>query len=290
VTEDEWVNATAPMPMLEFLRASGRVSDRKLRLFDVACCRRVWHLLTDERSRQAVDAAEKLADNLLSRRRLLAARAAAQEAFREAKFEEYRAEAEAQFCYTISYCKVCATLYAAAAARVVVAARAGQTIGLLDAYKQSELRRRPHGDRGKGCYYWAAAAARSAERVRQFRAEGMADDAIPPHDAFLRAQDKHDDAERREHSAQVDLLRDIIGPLPFRPVTINPDVLAWNDRLVLRLAQAIYGERRWTDMPVMADALLDAGCDNEDMLGHCREQRAGHTKGCWVIDLLLGKS
>jgi hypothetical protein len=83
-------------------------------------------------------------------------------------------------------------------------------------------------------------------------------------------------------------LRDIFGPLPFRPVTISPSVLAWNDRLVIRLAQAIYDERRWGDMPILGDALLDAGCDNDEVVAHCR---AGgeHVRGCWVIDLLLDK-
>jgi hypothetical protein len=71
-------------------------------------------------------------------------------------------------------------------------------------------------------------------------------------------------------------------------VTVHPDVLAWNDRLVVRLVQAIYEEKRWGDMPILGDALLDAGCDNDEMLAHCR---AGgeHVRGCWVVDVLLGK-
>jgi hypothetical protein len=64
---------------------------------------------------------------------------------------------------------------------------------------------------------------------------------------------------------QAAVLRDISGPLLFRPVTISPDVLAWNDRLVVRLAQAIYDERRWGEMPLLGDALQDAGCDNEEV-------------------------
>jgi hypothetical protein len=84
-------------------------------------------------------------------------------------------------------------------------------------------------------------------------------------------------------------LHDIFGPLPFRPVTIHPGILAWNDWLVVRLAGAIYEERRWWDMPILGDALLDAGCDNEEVLAHCW---AGgeHIRGCWVVDLCLGKS
>jgi hypothetical protein len=92
-------------------------------------------------------------------------------------------------------------------------------------------------------------------------------------------------AERR---AQCQLLLDIFGSLPFRPVTIDPSVLAWNDGLVPRLAQAIYEERRWGDMPVLGDALLHVGCDSDEVVAHCR---AGgeHVRGCWVLDLCLGK-
>jgi hypothetical protein len=95
-------------------------------------------------------------------------------------------------------------------------------------------------------------------------------------------------ARHRERCNQSDLLRDIFGN-PFRPtLTIAPLWLGWNDRTVLRLAQAIYDERAFDRMPILADALEDAGCDNVDILSHCRD--AGpHVRGCWVLDLLLGK-
>ena len=91
-----------------------------------------------------------------------------------------------------------------------------------------------------------------------------------------------------EIAAKCHLLRDIFGPLPFRPVTIDASVLAWNDRTVVRLAQGIDDERAFHRMGVLADALLDAGCDNEDVLSHCRQQ-GGHVRGCFVLDLLLNK-
>jgi hypothetical protein len=84
------------------------------------------------------------------------------------------------------------------------------------------------------------------------------------------------------------ILRDIFGPLPFYPVTISPAVLAWSDKTVTRIAEAIYDERAFDRMPILADALEDAGCTEQTILDHCRGGGL-HVRGCWVLDLLLGK-
>jgi hypothetical protein len=84
---------------------------------------------------------------------------------------------------------------------------------------------------------------------------------------------------------QCELIRDIFGN-PFRPVTLDP---SWLTSTVLALANGIYAERAFDRMPILADALQDAGCGNEDILNHCR-QPGEHVRGCWVVDLLTGRS
>jgi hypothetical protein len=84
--------------------------------------------------------------------------------------------------------------------------------------------------------------------------------------------------------AQAALFREILGN-PFRPVTADP---AWLTSTVVSLAQAIYADRAFDRLPILADALEDAGCTNADLLKHCR-QAGGHARGCWAVDRLLGK-
>jgi hypothetical protein len=90
-----------------------------------------------------------------------------------------------------------------------------------------------------------------------------------------------------EAAAHCALLREVIGN-PFRPVRPNPSWLSWNDGVAVKLARVIYEERRFADLPILADALEDAGCTDADILGHCRSG-GEHVRGCWVVDLLLGK-
>jgi hypothetical protein len=95
----------------------------------------------------------------------------------------------------------------------------------------------------------------------------------------------HDDEAGRE--AERRLLHEILGN-PFRPVKLSPGWLAGNGRCVPLLAQAIYDERRFQDLPILGDALEDAGCTEKAIFSHCR-QPGEHVRGCWVLDLLLGK-
>jgi hypothetical protein len=79
-------------------------------------------------------------------------------------------------------------------------------------------------------------------------------------------------------------IRDVFGN-PFRPVTFSPD---WHTDTAVTLARQMYESREFSAMPILADALQDAGCDNEDILSHCRGD-GPHVRGCWVVDLVLGK-
>jgi hypothetical protein len=94
--------------------------------------------------------------------------------------------------------------------------------------------------------------------------------------------------EGAEYAAQASLLRCIVGN-PSLPVTLASSWLSWNSGVIRSIAQAIYDERRFSDLPVLADALEEAGCDNAVILGHCRSG-GDHFRGCWVLDLCLGKS
>jgi len=89
-----------------------------------------------------------------------------------------------------------------------------------------------------------------------------------------------------EALAQRSLLRCICGPLLVKPIVLNP---SWLTPTVVSLATAIYDDRAFDRMPILADALEDAGCDNQDILKHCRSGQE-HVRGCWVVDLVLGKS
>lgn len=65
--------------------------------------------------------------------------------------------------------------------------------------------------------------------------------------------------------------------------------LEWNGGPVRRIAQNIYDKRTFVDMPILADCLEEAACEDENILNHCRVPSAPHVRGCWVLDLLLGK-
>jgi hypothetical protein len=205
MTEEEWLTCTDPQKMLKSLGDNAR--DRKLRLFACGCCRLIWPLLTDLRSRELLGVTERAAD------------------------------------------------------------------GLADTEEWQEAKRR-HQHVYVGAAFAVTAAAQISGRLA---AESM---LISLRESLLRA------GRWRLCKPEV-VLRDIFGN-PFRSVSLDATWLTWNGGTVPLLAQTIYDDGRFQDLPILADALEEAGCTNADILDHCR--RPGeHVRGCWVIDLLLGK-
>jgi FHA domain-containing protein len=84
-----------------------------------------------------------------------------------------------------------------------------------------------------------------------------------------------------------DLIRDALGDFFFRP-TVPPEWRIWGDHVIERIAQSVYDERRFDEMPILADALEDAGCEDRDLLDHCRNGKL-HARGCWALDAILQK-
>ena len=240
MTEAEWLAATDPAPILAFLRDRGGAGERKLRLFAVACCRRVWDWLSDERSQRAVRVAEWYAEQAVGSDVLLSAAADAETASREvcldSRYDPYDS----------------ATWKAAYAAWRVCGDTPEEASG-------------------------GAAGALACVTAAHTWDEGH------PHESLdlLKAEDA-------ERGVNCRFLRCLFGN-PFRPApSLAPSVLAWNSGTVPKLAAAIYEERAFDRLPVLADALEDAGCADADILGHCRGG-GEHVRGCWVIDLVLGK-
>jgi hypothetical protein len=221
MTEEEWLGRTDFEAFEDMWAVVCDGSDRKLRLFAVAICRQFWDLFRDERSRAAVEMAERYADGLAT--------------------EDERIKA----CLTSNSPEVLTD---------------GPTI--------------PDDHLGAAQYYAAEAATNAA----------MAIDDLPNSPVCaLMALDTLGDDDARPRA--IEWLRDIFGN-PFRPVAFDP---AWRTADVMLLARGIYEERAFDRMPILADALQDVGCDSDEILGHLRDPHAGHVRGCWALDLVLGK-
>jgi len=100
--------------------------------------------------------------------------------------------------------------------------------------------------------------------------------------------DSYSESRRSERAAQASLLRDLFNH-PSHPVSIAASYLAWNDETIPKIAWTIYQESRFEDLPILADALEEAGCFNAQLLDHLRGP-GPHVRGCWALDLILGKS
>ncbi|HVK15808.1 MAG TPA: hypothetical protein VM533_02605 [Fimbriiglobus sp.] len=225
--EAAWLNCRAPIDGLPVVAKTA--SPRRLRLFAVACVRRVEDLCPAELAgpvRAAVEQAELFSDGKLTRTQLRQAR----EQFDAGYFSDEMTEGE---------------VYAGDA---VYAALESKLDRVLD-----------------------------APLLVEYTVPGLAhDQGLPPTDPHRRAA---------ELAVQVRLMHDVFGN-PFRPVTFDS---AWRTSTAVGLARTMYESRDFAAMPILADALEEAGCNSADVLAHCRGD-GSHVRGCWVVDLVLGKT
>jgi hypothetical protein len=277
MTEHEWLVCNDPEPMLEFLR--GKTSDRKLRLFACACCRHAAYILDNEWKR--IVNQEQRSDRV---------------AWPSRVFHWLGSKTRPPWPDKglLEWSKKEADLACRAADLAEQVADGQKDLAELRALLSS-----PGDDEMEGCYADgpdAAWAAKSSAYRARWCAHYCSPSSYPPGAAY-RSPSKPD--HDREQAAQAHLLRDVFGN-PFHPAAVES---IWLTAEVISVAQTIYAERAFDHLPLLAAALERAGCHNQEILCHCREpglsfQRAEHAaslqtmphvRGCWVLDLMLGK-
>jgi hypothetical protein len=257
MTEEEWATCTDPVKMLEFIVKRGTATERKARLFVAACCRRIWHLATDDRARAAVEVGERFADGVASEQVCEAAARVAIEA---------RKEASSRVGDLASASGWGPNARAAEALRLALNTCDCAATGPYRPGPASKLAFLPY-------------IAPMASLAVSYANGGAGVEEV---------------GDQAEQAGQVVLLRDIFGN-PFRPFpAIDPVWLNWQGGIVKNLAEAAYENRSLPDgtldrdrLAVLADALEEAGCTDADLLDHLREP-GPHVRGCWVLDLILG--
>lgn len=134
----------------------------------------------------------------------------------------------------------------------------------------------------------ASRSRRSPDRKRQAAARAAAHAAFPRNGWISACNAVSESVEAGKRAAMwpqiCAILRDVFGN-PFRPIILEPQ---WRTSTVRQLAEGIYAERAFDRLQVMADALEEAGCTDASILEHCRGP-GPHVRGCFVLDLLLGK-
>jgi hypothetical protein len=249
MTEAEWLLWNHPEPLIDFLDLHGRAGDRKLTLLGLGCC----HLVEDRIQNAACRAAIAATGALLER--------TVTEQEHRILFERAAAAYRDCFdCYSLGHVETRACSLAAAAAF--------QPTCHQTEYWEVRMRRT-----GEEQYVPSKQAREVACLASLLASAGVAD--------MREGMRVELDAEAQ----QADLTRCVFGN-PFRPVTFFP---SWLTPTAVGLARGIYDARAFDRLPILADALQDAGCEDQQLLAHCRGG-GPHVRGCWVVDGVLGKS
>jgi hypothetical protein len=272
MNEADWSSCTNLRLMLDYL--DGRLSDRQLRLFAVACCRTVWGLLRDEAMRRPVQIAERMADGQ--------AKPGEQREVLQVIGSRVNREYGVFLCggsegsgTTYAAMAAVATLDPALRFTWYMGQTPSETHAAWDCVAMARAQTAKQAAREKRWQEWCDLSPDPEEE--------------PDEEWYERTSDAGYDAWDRElavaSSDHCVLLRDIVGPFPFRDVFFCS---SWRSSTARAIAQSIYVDPADHRHPILADALEEAGCTNADILSHCR-QPGKHVKGCWVVDLLLHK-
>jgi hypothetical protein len=294
MTEAEWLAAVNPRSMLEHLSAG--LSERRLRLFNCACVRRVWHHLPEGPLRRGVGVAERHADGSCDAAEYSQAAREAADSFAviggagDLALELY---VNPQMDWTADYAfgddervRCWDTIRTAYRQTHVTREEAPLTIAKYEAATAAYL-----------ATFREVRLTGNAELlyVGDFAAAAVSDAAVLPRPPQEGEEERFMQPDPEELAAQCRLIRDVFGN-PFRPAPIFDTAwLAWQEGAVANLARAAYDERKLpagrldaARLALLADALEDAGCTNADLLGHLRGP-GPHVRGCWALDLALGR-
>lgn len=235
MTEVEWNTATDPTAMLTL--AIPQIADRQLRLYLVACCRRLWWVFPHDRCRSALGVAERVADGTATETERGQALIQAREIYHQTTQRAQKlAEAAWIACDRIE-----------------------------------DLRRVHRRGYPPGYVPWAARVPETLAVSQAWHQISQTGDGI----ARLEIE------RERESQQQAQLMRCVFGN-PFVYLLHDP---RWCTRDVVGLAEGIYQGRAFEQIPILADALEEAGCDDASIIEHCRGP-GPHARGCWVVDAL----